>query len=141
MQQSNEEKKKYLKAYLNMKKREAELEEEIAELRSRYTGRAITYSDMPKGTNESDLSDYAAEVDRLDRRLLTMQQEAIKIYLQISDAIEKLEDIRERQVLRIRYLQGIKDWDAVGDKIGYSRVHTLRIHGSALLHFNIPKKR
>lgn len=141
MQQSNDEKKKYLKSYLNMKKREAELEEEIEGLRSRYTGRAITYSDTPKGMNASDLSDYAAEVDQLERRLRSMQQNAVRIYLQISDAIEKLEDIRERQVLRIRYLQGIKDWDIIGDKVGYSRVHTLRIHGSALMHFRVPRKR
>lgn len=141
MQQSNDEKKKYLKAYLNMKKREAELEEEIEELRSRYAGHAIVYSDMPKGTADKDLSDYAAEVDELEHRLRIMQQDAIKIYLQISDAIEKVEKITERQVLRIRYLQGVKDWDVIGDKIGYSQVHALRIHRSALQHFSIPRKR
>lgn len=140
MQQSNDEKKKYLKSYLNMKKREAELEEEIEGLRSRYTGRAITYSDMPKGSADKDLSDYAAEVDKLERRLRTMQQEAVKTYLQISDAIEKVEKITERQVLRIRYLQGITDWDVIGDELGYSRTHAARIHGSALIHFRIPGK-
>lgn len=140
MQQSNEEKKKYLKSYLNMRSREAELIEEIAELRSRYTGQAITYSDMPKGSADKDLSDYAAEVDKLERRLRTMQQEAVKTYLQISDAIEKVEKITERQVLRIRYLQGITDWDVIGDKLGYSRTHAARIHGSALIHFRIPGK-
>ena len=140
MQQSNEEKKKYLKSYLNMRSREAELIEEIAELRSRYTGQAITYSDMPKGSADKDLSDYAAEVDKLERRLRTMQQEAVKTYLQISDAIEKVEKITERQVLRIRYLQGITDWDVIGDKLGYSRTHAARIHRSALIHFRIPGK-
>lgn len=140
MQQSNEEKKKYLKSYLNMRSREAELIEEIAELKSRYTGQAITYSDMPKGSADKDLSDYAAEVDKLERRLRTMQQEAVKTYLQISDAIEKVEKITERQVLRIRYLQGITDWDVIGDKLGYSRTHAARIHGRALIHFRIPGK-
>ena len=140
MQQSNEEKKKYLRSYLNLKAREAELEEEIEELRSRYAGHAIIYSDMPKGTADKDLSDYAAEVDELERRLRIMQQEAIRIYLQISDAIEKVEKITERQVLRIRYLQGITDWDVIGDKMGYSRTHAARIHGSALLHFKVPGK-
>ena len=81
MQQSNEEKKKYLRSYLNLKAREAELEEEIEELSSRYAGHALIYSDMPKGTADKDLSDYAAEVDELERRLRIMQQEAIRIYL------------------------------------------------------------
>ena len=134
-------KKKYLKSYDHLRRREQELKEEIEELRSRYTGKAITYTDMPKGMCDQDLSDYAAEADQLERTLRSMQQRAVKLYLQISNAIEDVEDIRERQVLRIRYLQGIKDWDAIGDKMGYSRIHTLRIHGDALQHFKVPAKR
>ena len=139
MQQSNREKKQYLRSYEIMKEREKELMEEIDELRSKYAGHAIIYSDMPKGTADKDLSDYAAEADELERRLREMQQEATRIYLQISDEIEKIESIYERQVLRIRYILGIKDWEVIGSKIGYSARHAQRIHGSALGNFTIPK--
>ena len=138
MNQTNSDKKKYLNSYKWLKHRARSLELEIESIRSQYTGHAITYSDMPKApSSQSDLSDYASAVFGLIAKLTALQNDIVRRYEQISEAIELLEDATEKQVLRLRYLQGY-EWRKVADAIGYAERQTYKIHGEALAHFNIP---
>ena len=138
MQQlTNKEKKEFLRRYQYLKRRELELAEEIEELRSQYTGHAIRYSDMPKAHNaEHDLSDYAAKLDKLFERLKERKTDTIRAYYEIEDAIETVEDMQERELLRLRYLRGMR-WEAVAERIGYTERRMHQLHGLALEHLSI----
>ena len=135
MQWENEQKKNYLRQYIVLSRKEQELEEEIEALRQRYIGRAITYSNTPKGSgNGSDLSDYAAQVDGLLDKLMRRQREAVQAYREIEEKIEQLGDEREKEVLRLRYLRNLP-WEEIAKAIGYELTNTYHIHGLALQHF------
>lgn len=136
--ESNNAKKKYLNSYKWLKHRARSLELEIEAIRSQYTGHAITYSDMPKAPSSvHDLSDYASAVFELVDSLNTIHVDIIRQYEQISEAIERLEDETEKQVLRLRYLRGYQ-WHQIANAIGYAERNTYKIHGDALAHFSIP---
>lgn len=138
-QTETERKKEYLRRYQVLRRRERQVMEEIDEIRSRYTGRAITYSDMPKAKNATgDLSDYAAKVDLLLETLETHRREAVEAYQKIEAAIEQLPKVREREVLRLRYLQGLS-WEMIAAQVGYSVIRVYQIHGNALINFKLPK--
>ena len=135
----NEAKKTFLRRYQVLLRREQHLQQEIEAIRSRYTGQAITYSDMPHGTDQHDLSDFAAEVDDLLRELEATKWQVIHQYHLIASSIEALEadDEREKEVLRLRYLQDM-EWQDIADAMGWDRVTIWRVHGNALMHFETP---
>lgn len=135
MNQTNSDKKKYLNSYKWLKHRARSLELEIESIRSQYTGHAITYSDMPKAHNvERDLSDYAAEVDELLSDVIRLRTEAVKAYRQIIKDIEAVDDMAERELMRLRYINGMT-WSQIADKMHYSDRWVLVLHGRALAHF------
>lgn len=70
IQEINEQKKEYLRSYRAAVKREERILEDIQELRaSKAFPAAISYDGMPKGSNQSDLSDYIAILDRMIENL------------------------------------------------------------------------
>ena len=132
----NEAKKQFLRKYQSLLRKERQLEREIESIRSRYTGQAITYSDMPHGTDQRDLSDYAAEVDDLLRDLEATKWQAIHQYHLIASSIEDMEDDREKELLRLKYLQDLA-WEEVAVEMHYDIRHVFRIHGHALYNLNV----
>lgn len=135
IKEQNAEKKKYLRQYKRLEHKADQLDAEIEAIRSRYTGRAITYSDMPKAHNvERDLSDYAAEVDELLSDVIRLRTEAVKAYRQIIKDIEAVDDMAERELMRLRYINGMT-WSQIADKMHYSDRWVRVLHGRALAHF------
>ena len=132
----NEAKKQFLRKYQSLLRKERQLEREIESIRSRYTGQAITYSDMPHGTDQRDLSDFAAEVDDLLRDLEATKWQAIHQYHLIASSIEDMEDDREKDLLRLKYIQGLS-WEEVAVEMHYDVRHIFRIHGDALLNLHV----
>lgn len=136
MHSENERKKEYLRSYIYLKRKEQHIAEEIEAVRTRYIGHAITYSDMPKAhDSEHDLSDYIVEVDALLRTLQKRQAEAVVAYRQIEAAVERMEDPKEKELLRLRYLQDMK-WEDVAERMTYDLRWIHRLHGKALEHFD-----
>lgn len=133
----NEAKKQFLRRYNYLRRKEEELEAEMDAIRAKYTGRAITYSDMPTAhDSEHDLSDYAAEVDDLLCDLIAIRNRAIASYRHISKSIEAMSDDREKELLRLKYLHGL-DWEEVADRMHYTTRWVYKLHGYALAHFRI----
>ena len=129
-------KKEYLRQYLIAYREAQRIGSDIARLRTRYAyPSAIQYSDMPKAHNvEHDLSDYAAKVEELEVRLYQKMTECIDLEVRIRADIERVEDDTEREILRLRYIDGFT-WEQIADCIGYGIRHTTRMHGQALQHF------
>ena len=57
----------------------------------------------------------------------------------IISAIDELDDLEERILLRAKYISR-KSWDDIFEQLNRSRSATYRVHASALEHFKIPTK-
>jgi hypothetical protein len=136
----NELKKEYLRSYHGHVRRIARIESELAELRTMRMSISVSNDGMPKGSGTSDLSGYAAELDRLERNLMAERYHRIKVYTDIADNIKKLKSENEKDVLFFRYIKGM-DWWEIADKMRYSERWVHKIHGNALAHFELQKEK
>lgn len=133
----NEKKKEYLNQYKKACYKLKSLEDQLKTVReSKSSVQGIAYSDMPKGTNQSDLSDYMVKVDELLAKIEKAKIECLNAKLDIENKIADMEDGLECDVLRNYYLKGMK-WEEVCVAIGYSWRQTHRIHSKALHNLDI----
>ncbi len=75
LQEENEKKKEYLKSYQRAVKRERDILEEIKRLRADKMFPSVVNDGMPKGSSQSDLSDYIAI---LDEQIELLKKERLK---------------------------------------------------------------
>lgn len=137
----NDIKKEYLRSYLDHVRRVNRINAEIAELRLMKLHPSMKSEDgMPHGSgSQSDLSGYVAKIDEMIDELLSERFKRIKTYHDIVKRINDLRSRNESDVLFYRYIKGM-DWYEVAEEMHLSERQTHRIHGKALLHFEIPKK-
>ena len=136
-QVENEKKKEYLRGYRNHVRRIRRIDSELQELREMRTSISVVNDGMPHGSGQSDMSGYAAELDRLERALLSERHERVQAYKEIVKRINMLRSENEKDVLFYRYIKGL-EWYEIGDNMGYSDRHIHRFHGKALAHFQMP---
>lgn len=132
----NGKKKEFLRSYRRAKRAVTRLEEQLIELRINKISPSVNNDGMPHGTDIGDLSDYAARVDHIERKIIAARYERICTYERIEKCIEAMEEEREKDLLTYRYLRG-KSWEQVAVELGYSWQHTHRIHAQALQHLKI----
>lgn len=136
IQKENEEKKEYLKSYRRAVKREKDILDEIQRLRADKMFPSVTNDGMPKGSSQSDLSDYIAILDEQIELLKVERLEKARCYQKIERQIKQMENEDEQEVLRLRYITGLK-WEEVALKMNYSWKWIHKIHGRALQNFKI----
>ncbi len=134
--EENEQKKEYLKSYRRAIKREQDILDEIQRLRLDKMFPSVVNDGMPHGSSHSDLSDYAAILDEQIDLLKEERLEKVRCYQKIERQISRMENEDEQEVLRLRYILGMK-WEEVAVKMGYSWKQTHRIHSSALKNFKM----
>ena len=105
MEKENELKKEYLRSYTPAVSAARRIEEEIEQLRADKMAPALVMDDMPHAHDQKDLSDYAAKLDELERKLIKARYERIDLYADIFADIERLEDETEKAVLTYRYFR------------------------------------
>lgn len=132
----NEKKKEFLKRYRKAVRREQDILDEIQRLRADKMFPSVCNDGMPRGSSQTDLSDYAANIDEAIEELKEERLEKIKIYREIAMRIRCMKDEDEQEVLRMRYIKGMK-WEEVAIKMNYSYRGVLKIHGKALENFEI----
>lgn len=136
IQEENEQKKEYLKSYRRAIKREQDILDEIQRLRLDKMFPSVVNDGMPHGSSHSDLSDYVAILDEQIELLKKERLEKVRYYQKIERQIRQMENEDEQEVLRLRYILGLK-WEEVAVKMGYSWKQTHRIHSSALQNFKM----
>lgn len=136
IQEENEKKKEYLKSYRRAVKREQDILEEIQRLRLDKMFPSVVNDGMPHGSSHSDLSDYMAIMDEQIELLKEERLEKVRCYQRIERQIRQMENEDEQEVLRLRYIKGLK-WEEVAVKMDYSWRQIHRIHSSALISFKI----
>lgn len=136
LKEENEKKKEYLKSYQRAVKRERDILEEIKRLRADKMFPSVVNDGMPKGSSQSDLSDYIAILDEQIELLKKERLNKVQQYRKIESQIRKMHSEDERKVLRLRYIKGLK-WDDVATEMGYGWTQVYRLHSSALKNFKM----
>lgn len=134
--ESNEAKKEYLRSYQKAVRREQEILDEIQQLRMDKMFPSVVNDGMPKGSKQSDLSEYVSKLDELIEKLKKERFEKIKRMDDILYHISILENEDEKSVLRLRYIKGVR-WEEICGAIRYSWKQTHRIHSRALKNLKI----
>ena len=133
----NERKKAYLRRYIEAKRMQEVLEREIDELRlDRMIPGSPAQNGMPHGSGGGDLSGYVARLDELDRNLHAQLERKLLIREEITEKIDAMSDETEGLILRMKYIHGLS-YGKIAEKTGYSRRHTIRLHGQALENFEL----
>lgn len=135
--EENELKKEYLNGYKYARMRAKRVAEQIQQLRLDTMFPCLQGDGMPRGSNQSDLSDYMERYDELMEELKKEELDAIEQYTNIHIAIEWMEDEEEKEILERKYLMR-KTWEAIAKELGMSRRSAIYKHGEALKHFEIP---
>lgn len=136
IQEENEQKKEYLKSYRRAIKREQDILDEIQRLRLDKMFPSVVNDGMPHGSSHSDLSDYVTILDEQIELLKEERLEKVRCYQKIERQIRQMENEDEQEVLRLRYILGMK-WEEVAVKMDYSWRQIHRIHSAALLNLKI----
>lgn len=132
----NEKKKEFLRRYQKAVRREQEILDEIQRLRADKMFPSVCNDGMPRGSSQTDLSDYMAEIDAAIEDLKEERLERIKIYRGIEMRIHRMENEDEQEVLRLKYIKGM-NLETAAEKMDYSYRTILDIHGKALKNFEI----
>lgn len=132
---TNAEKKIYLRQYLALKSRLKRLGMMLIQCDLDTMLPSMQSDGLPHAHNAHGLETYAQKRDKLERDIERTQTECIETMREIVWNIERMDDETERALLYYRYIEGQK-WDDVALAIGYTRQHTDRLHGLALIHFN-----
>lgn len=132
----NEKKKEFLRRYRRAVRREQEILDEIQRLRADKMFPSVCNDGMPRGSSQTDLSDYAANIDEAIEELKKERLEKIKIYRGIEMRIRSMKNEDEQEVLRLKYIKGM-NLEIVAERMDYSYRTILDIHGKALKNFEI----
>ena len=136
--EENELKKQYLNGYKYARMRAKRVAEQIQQLRLDTMFPCLQGDGMPRGSNQSDLSDYMERHDELMEELKKEELDAVAQYTDIHRAIKRMQDEEEKEILERKYLMQ-KSWETIAEELGISRRTAIRIHGNALTNFKIPK--
>ena len=132
----NEKKKWYLRGYERAVRQMQRSELRIRELRQNRICPAVIADGMPHASGGRDLSDFAAELDREERKYMKDRYLRIKLCREIMDKIERLPNEDEKDVLAFRYIKLMK-WAAICVEMGFSWNGMHKLHSRALNHFVI----
>lgn len=113
VKEENEKKKEYLKQYGKALRQEKRIEEELERLKlDRMLPGALAADGLPKSSNLSDLSDYMAKIDELERKLIRQRRKKVQIRTEIRERIEELDNEKEKDVLTKRYID-CEGWNRI----------------------------
>ena len=133
----NQKKKDYLNGYISARRREKRLLEQIQQLRLDTMFPCLQGDGMPRGSSQSDLSNYMERRDELEGELKQEMLNAVTEYESIHKAIKKMKDEEEKEILERKYMMR-QSWDAIAHELGMSRRSAIYKHGKALENFEIP---
>ena len=134
--------KEYLKQTNTMKKHINSLEVDLEEMRALSCSvSAVRYDEerINNGTRNTE-APFIRSLERIadmESKIENAKHALLSLKLDISEAIDLLEDVDERALLRARYVNG-KSWRMIAKQMCYSQSTVHRIHSNALMHFSVP---
>ena len=131
---TNMEKKRILWSYRR-------LDEQIKDAYAELDGLIIfikspAFDGLPSTpSGDKDLSDVIAKKEEILSRILADIDRKESARQRINDALYAMPSEKERTLLALRYKHGMT-FEKIAEEMAYSLRHTLRLHGTALEHFN-----
>ena len=125
--------KEYLRQYGQLKREVLRLIDERQRWVDLATRITPTYSDAPKGGRSGD-GKIPAAVERIieqERKIDARFRELMGLFDEIEGKITGIEDSRQREILRRRYL-GEQKWEEIAKEMHLDYRWVLRLHGRAL---------
>ena len=123
----------------NVDRRVDEATERVDRLRAKLeAGRMSRITGMPRGGSE----DWTATADKLielERRVNARIRDLCALKHAAMDAIDRVEDARQREVLELYYIDGYK-WEQVAERMGLDDRQVFRLHGRALQRIEVPEE-
>ena len=130
---TNGEKKSILLEYRAIERRINRLIDEKAAWNAKATATTSSISEMPRSGGGSDKIQTTVEkIIEIEEKLDHEIDALVDLRNRIEAAVEKLEDGRLRDVMRYRYIDGMK-WEQIAVEMHYSYMQVCRLHGKALL--------
>ena len=130
---TNGEKKAILLEYRAIERRINRLIDEKEAWNAKATATTSSFSDMPRSGGGSDKIQTTVEkIIEIEEKLDHEIDALVDLRNRIETAVEKLEDGRLRDVMRYRYIDGMK-WEQIAVEMHYSYMQVCRLHGKALL--------
>lgn len=139
MKEDIEKKKEYLKQYGVSVRQIARSEMIINEIRMNKILPGHVVNGLPRGSVQTDLSDYAVKLEEETERYLKARYHRIRLCTEIRDRIEAMDNEDEKDILTYRYIKLMR-WSGSGsisEKMNISVREVHRLHGRALQHFKI----
>ena len=115
-------KKEELKNYIETKREIEIIKDKIEYLEENKTSiKSMIIDDMPKGSNtENDrLGELLGKIEELLNIYNEKQIRLIKQQMKIEDAIDKLEEATDRNIMRLKYIDGYT-WERICVVLNYS---------------------
>ena len=136
---TEEHKKKidYLNQYKYLNKNIDRKIKELEDWRSKIFNVTGTMSDMPKGSNRSNvIENGVAAIDEIEATINQDIDDLVALRREIEDKINSVKSLQLRELLKCRYLDCQK-WEEIAYKNGYTWQHAYRLHEKALDKINI----
>lgn len=127
-----EEKKIILKDYKNIADRVDSLNRQLARWRSVAYSLSSPMGACARGGDNYRLENVIDRISEIELELDGKAKELIECEHRIKNAIAKMKNKTLRDIITIRYIDGERNWDIIGDRICYSKRHAIRLHGAAL---------
>ena len=129
---TSQEKKEMLLQYRAAEREEKRLEAEIQRWRSRAEKMTSGYGGTPSGGGDGrSLENTMAHIDDLTRQLANQRDRLVTLRQEIGMAIDSVPDARLRELLRLRYIDGLS-FEQIAVRMNYSWRQVIRLHGAAL---------
>lgn len=140
MTEESREKVDFLSRYKYLKDNLKVRYDELDEVMTIATHITAILDGMPHGTGVSDKVAHGAE------EIIKIQEETAEEILallsarvEITSAIQCVDDIKLRTLLEYRYISGYS-WEDVADAMGYEQRRVFALHGLALEKVQIPER-
>lgn len=127
----NKEKCRYLNQYRIMHIEIDQITKELQRWQDLATRISPSYSDMPHGGGSDKVQTAAVEVAELTDKLNQKLHQAIMVQENIKKLLESLDDIKLRQLMSYRYINGMR-WEEISVRMDFNYRWVLRLHRKAL---------
>lgn len=127
----NKEKCRYLNQYRIMHIEIDQITKELQRWQDLATRISPSYSDMPHGGGSDKVQTAAVEVAELTDKLDQKLHQAIMVQENIKKLLESLDDIKLRQLMSYRYINGMR-WEEIAVRMDFNYRWVLRLHRKAL---------
>ncbi len=127
----NKEKCRYLNQYRIMHIEIDQITKELQGWQDLATRISPSYSDMPHGGGSDKVQTAAVEVAELTDKLNQKLHQAIMVQENIKKLLESLDDIKLRQLMSYRYINGMR-WEEIAVRMDFNYRWVLRLHRKAL---------